>query len=60
MPAGAAENFGTPRRRDFGDRREALRHDAVVRYREAGQAVAVASLSRDRESLGAELAMDSV
>ena len=33
-------------------------HDGVVRYREAGQVVAVASLSRDRASLEAELAME--
>jgi hypothetical protein len=33
-------------------------HDGVVRYREAGQVVAVASLFRDRESLEAELAME--
>lgn len=34
------------------------RHDGVVRYRDAGRVVAVASLFRDRESLEAELAME--
>jgi NADPH-dependent 2,4-dienoyl-CoA reductase/sulfur reductase-like enzyme len=33
-------------------------HNGVVRYRDAGRVVAVASLSRDRESLEAELAME--
>jgi apoptosis-inducing factor 3 len=33
-------------------------HDGLVRYREAGRVVAVASLFRDRESLEAELAME--
>lgn len=47
-----------------GERWEAIevdenleQHDGMVRYRNAGWVVAVASLSRDRKSLAAELAM---